>query len=89
MTGDEVFASLADKLRSLDLDAGEAAVLAVILRRVRDADGPEVEGFGFEVGSLGFKGTDEELQAFRSGGRGFKGTDEELQALIDWSGKPR
>jgi len=92
MTGEAAFSSLAEKIRSLDLDADEATALAVILRRACDAGGPEVEGFGFEIGTLGFdtdagrrgfKGSDEELQAFS--GRGFKGTDEELQALLDWT----
>ncbi len=87
---DDPVASLATKLRTLDLEPSEAAALRTILLRVRNAD-PEVEGFGFDLASLGdplgrraarrFKGTDEELQ--------FKGSDEELQALIDWLGEPR
>jgi hypothetical protein len=81
------FASLAAKIRSLDLDKNEAAALASLLRRARDAGAADVEGFGADIASLGFdtrlpsgstfKGTDEELQ--------FKGSDEELQALLDWS----
>ncbi len=92
MSGDESFSSLASKIRSLDLEPGEAAALRAILVRARDGGNPDVEGFGFEVGSLGFnaggagfKGTDEELQAFSRDVHGFKGSDEELQALIDWS----
>lgn len=83
-------ASLAAKIRSLDLDTEEAAALSEILQRAIDAEAPDVEGFGAQIGSLGFdttmpttgfKGSDEELQ--------FKGTDEELQALLDWSVKRR
>ena len=87
---DDPYTTLARKLRTLDLTPGEAAVLRAVLARA--ADDPEVEGFGTNVGSLGFeslglfpsrnfKGSDEELQ--------FKGSDEELQALVDWLGEPR
>lgn len=90
MSADDAMASLAAKIRTLDLTGDEAALFAAILHRARDES--EVEGFGFDVGSLGFdtrgssgfKGSDEELQAFAARRTSFKGTDEELQALVDW-----
>ncbi len=87
MSGDAL-GSLGGKLRSLDLDPPEARALAMILLRARDAE-PEVEGFAFDVGSLGFDIGATSRQSLTDGDgtlrgdRGFKGTDEELQAIVD------
>ncbi|NND76035.1 MAG: hypothetical protein HKN44_13615 [Ilumatobacter sp.] len=82
--------SLGDKLRGLDLDPPEVVALAAILLRARDAE-PEVTGFGFDVGSLGFgpRTTDgfKNSDGILRGDRNFKGSDEELQAIVHWLGE--
>ena len=64
---DELLAGLASKLRGLDLNEAEQAVLGTILAtsaKAANEAGNDVEGYGvvFEVETT-FKGSDEELAA--------------------------
>lgn len=87
MTTDDqggAYASLAAKIRTLDLSADEARALADMAQRALDAGG-DVEGFGTDIGSLGF----DRPAVAPDRTTGFKGTDEELQALIAWAATRR
>jgi len=84
MSNDPTAVTLIGKLRQLDLDEGEAALLTEVFRLAASAGGPEVEGFASlpEVEPDPFtKGF-----VFPSRNRQFKGSDEELQAIVDWLG---
>lgn len=77
---DSTAARLLAKLRSLDLEDDEAALLTSVFERAAE---PEVAGFsGATLDPLGMKN----LFPSRSRTFEFKGTDEELQAIIDWLG---
>lgn len=82
----EAVASLAAKLGELELSDDERRVLDALLERAAQADA-DVEGFGFDVGSLGFDARIADAAGFGPRHRdaaGFKGSDEELQAIVDW-----